>query len=191
MNALTTAQESVIQTSSSFASASITAFLFAVTLFLVDWRLAGATVLVALPYLYIGSLIGRRYRGASQQVVESYSRVNDTLSEGIAAMRTRNAIPFLEHTIQTTLNEATQHSYQHAFVGSSIRLTFGVMQSLGGIILSGLASYLFLTHAITAGQFVAFILLLLILSVPLSALTTLMQQQQVVSVAEARVTEIL
>jgi ABC-type bacteriocin/lantibiotic exporter with double-glycine peptidase domain len=191
LNTLTTAQELVIQTGTSFASASIIAFLFGITLFLVDWRLAGATVLVALLYLYIGSLIGHRYRGASQRVAESHSRVNDTLSQGIAAMRTRNAIPFLDHMVQTTLNEAAQHSYQHAFTGSSIRLAFGVMQSLGGIVLSGLASYLFLTHVITAGQFVAFVLLLLILSVPLSALATLLQQQQAVSAAEASVIEIL
>ncbi len=191
LNALTTTQESLIQTGSSFASASIRASLFVLALFLVDWRLAGATVLVALLYLYMGTIIGQRYRGTNQQVAESYSRVNDTLSQGIAAMRTRNAIPFLEHTVQTTLNEAAQHSYQHAFIGSGISMIFGVMQSLGGILLSGLAGYLFLIHTITAGQFAAFVLILLILSVPLSALTALMQQQQTVSAAKARVTEIL
>jgi hypothetical protein len=191
LNALTATQESLIQTGSSFASVAIPALLFALALLMVDWRLAGATMLVALLYLYMSNVISQRYRGADQQVAESYSRVNDTLSRGIAAMRTRNTIPFLEHTVQTTLNEAAQHSYQQAFISSGIRMIFGVMQSLGGILLSGLAGYLFLIHTITAGQFAAFILLLLILSVPLSSLATLLVRQQVVVAAEARVAEIL
>lgn len=190
LNAVTTARESVIQTGGSFATAVIMAFIFAATLFLVDWRLAGATVLVALIYLGIGSVLSRRYRRASLQVQESYSRVNAVLSQGLAAMQTQTTVPFLEHTVQTTLNEAAQHSYQHTFERSSINLISGVIRGIGGIALLGLGGYLLLTHAITTGQLAAFVLLLLILSTPLAALTTLMQQGQAVSAAEERVTEI-
>ncbi len=191
LNAVTTAQEAIIQTGSSIAVASIITIIEVGTLFLVDWRLAAATILAALSYVGIGAAFGHSYRQGSRQMLEGYSRMSDVFSQGLATPQTKTPVPFLEHIVQTTLNETAQSSYQHAFGRSSISLTLSVIRSIGGIALFGLGGYLFLTHSITNGQLAAFILLLLIASVPLTTLTTLMQQNQVVAAAEERVTEIL
>jgi len=192
LNAVTTAQEAILQTGGSIAVASIITIIEVGTLFLVDWRLAGATILVALLYMGIGVSFGRSHRRqASQQMLESYSRMNDVFAQGLAATQTKTVVPFFEHIVQTTLNETAQRSYQHAFERSSMSLTLSVIRSIGGITLFGLGGYLLLTHVITNGQLAAFVLLLLIASVPLTMLTTLIQQNQVVVAAEERVTEIL
>ncbi len=189
LNAVTTAQEAIIQMGSSIAVASIMTIIEVGTLFLVDWRLAGVTVLVALLYVGIGTSFGRNYRQASRQMLEGCSRINDVFSQGLAATQTKTAVPFFEHIVQTTLNETAQRSYQRTFVQASINMTLSVIRSIGGVALLGLGGYLFLTHSITSGQLAAFVLLLLIASVPLTTLTTLMQQNQVVAAAEERVTE--
>ncbi len=194
LNEITTAQQTVLQMLIDVAVNTILTVIYAVVLFLTDWRLTLAVIGVAPLYFGVSLYFNRRTRNLSRQVLESYAVMNGTMYEGLTGLKTVKALA-AEHRfgrrIKKLVIQSNQLAFQRTMFQSQANLVIGIVQSISVIGILSFGGYLVLTGAMTAGQLAAFVLILRELSTPVTTLNGINQQIQAATVAIDRLFEIL
>ncbi len=194
LNEVTSAQQTVIQVLIDTAVNGVLTLIYIGVLFLTDWRLTLAILVVAPFYLGVSLYFNRRTRQLSRQVLESYAIMNGAMYEGLTGLKTVKALA-AEHRfgrkIKKLILQTNQFSFRRTIFQSEASLAIGIVQSLGVIAVLSFGGYLVLTNAMTAGQLAAFVLVLRELASPVSTLNGVNQQIQASAVAIDRLFEIL
>ncbi|GAC1400341.1 MAG: ABC transporter ATP-binding protein [Ktedonobacteraceae bacterium] len=194
LNEVTSAQQTVLQMITDVSVNSILTLIYVGVLFLTDWRLTLAVLIVAPFYLGVSFYFNRRTRQLSRQVLESYAKMNGKMYEGLTGLKTIKAL-VAEHrfgrTVKKTIMETNQLSYQRTIFQSEANLIIGIVQAFGVVAILSYGGYLVLTKAMSAGQLAAFVLILRELSTPVTTLNGINQQLQAAAVAVDRLFEIL
>ncbi len=194
LNEVTSAQQTVIQILTNTAVNSVLVVIYTGVLFMTDWRLTLAVLLVAPFYIGVTLFFNRRVRRLSRQVLESYAIMNGAMYEGLTGLKTIKALA-AEHRfgrkIKKLVIQTNQFSFRRTIFQSEANLLIGIVQSLGVIVILSFGGYLVLTNSLSAGLLAAFILILRQLSTPVSTLNGVNQQLQGAAVAIDRLFEVL
>ncbi len=194
LNEVTTAQQTVLQMLIDIAVNTILTVIYAAVLFITDWRLTLAVIVVAPFYFGVSLYFNRHTRRLSRQVLESYAVMNGTMYEGLTGLKTVKALA-AEHRfgrrVKKLVIQSNQLAFQRTIFQSKANLIIGIVQSLSVIGILSFGGYLVLTGAMTAGQLAAFVLILRELSTPVTTLNGINQQVQGAAVAIDRLFEIL
>lgn len=194
LNEVTSAQQTVIEMLMDAAVNAILTVIYIGVLFLTEWRLTLAVLVLAPLYMGVSFYFNRRTRQLSRQVLESYAIMNGAMYEGLTGLKTIKALA-AEHRFgrrtKKLIIQYNQLSFRRTLFQSEARLVIGVVQALCVIAIVSLGGYLVLTQSLTTGQFAAFILILRELAGPISTLNGVNQQVQAAAVAIDRLFEIL
>ncbi|HEY6406911.1 MAG TPA: peptidase domain-containing ABC transporter, partial [Ktedonobacteraceae bacterium] len=194
LNEVTSAQQTVIQVLIDITVNSVLTIIYVAVLFFTNWQLTLAVLAVAPFYVGISLYFNRRIRHLSRQVLESYATMNGAMYEGLTGLKTIKALA-AEHRFgrktKKLIMETNQLSFRRTIFQSEANLAIGVVQALCSIAILSYGGYLVLKNAITAGQLVAFILILRQLSSPVAILNGANQKIQASAVAIDRLFEIL
>lgn len=191
---VTSAQQTVLQMLIDTAVNSILTLIYTGVLFLTNWRLALAVLVVAPLYMGVSLYFNRQARHFSRRVLESYAVMNGMMYEGLTGLKTVKALA-AEHRfgrrIKLLIMQTNRLSFQRSMFQARANLLIGIAQAFCVIAVLGFGGYLVLSGAMSAGQLTAFILILRELSTPISTLNGLNQQFQAAAVAIDRLFEIL
>jgi len=194
LNEVTSAQQTVIQVLMDTAVNAILTVIYIGVLFLTEWRLTLAVLVIGPVYLGVSLYFNRRTRQLSRQVLESYAIMNGAMYEGLTGLKTIKALA-AEHRFgrktKKLIIQTNQISFRRTIFQSEANFVIGIVQTLAVIVVLSLGGYLVLNQALTAGQFAAFILILRELASPVSTLNGVNQQIQAAAVAIDRLFEIL
>lgn len=194
LNEVTSAQQTIVQVLIDTSVNVVLTLIYVGVLFLTDWRLTLAVLVVAPFYLGVSLYFNRRTRQLSRQVLESYAVMNGAMYEGLTGLKTVKALA-AEHRfgrkIKKLVMQTNQLSFRRTIFQSEANLVIGIVQAIGMIAVLSFGGYLVLTNAMTAGQLAAFVLILRELSSPISTLNGVNQQIQIAAVAIDRLFEIL
>ncbi len=191
LNESTSAQVSPLQIKLSIVTNSIVAIMYASVLFLLDWRLTAAVVVVTFLCIGISSCFNRHSRQLRRQVLEAHESMNGVLYEGLTTRKPSGVEHNHERIAQEAIKRMHWSLYQQTIFQSSMQLAIAIVQGFGGIVLLDYGGYLVLTHTLTTGQLLTFVLILLILSFPIAALLRSNQQLQAVEVTGNRLLAML
>ena len=194
LNEVTSAQQTVIQVLTDTAVNGILTVIYIGVLFLTEWRLTLAVLVIAPLYLGVSIYFNRRTRQLSRQALESNAIMNGAMYEGLTGLKTIKALA-AEHRFgrksKKLIIQTNQISFRRTIFQSEANLVIGIVQALAVIVVLSLGGYLVLNGTLTAGQFAAFILILRELASPVSTLNGVNQQLQAAAVAIDRLFEIL
>ncbi|MBA2680961.1 MAG: ATP-binding cassette domain-containing protein, partial [Ktedonobacteraceae bacterium] len=194
LNEVTSAQQTVLQMLIDAAVNSILSIIYAGVLLLTDWRLSLAVLAITPFYLGVSIYFNRRSRHLSRQVLESYAVMNGMMYEGLAGLKTIKALA-AEHrfgrNVKKLILQTNRRSFQRTIFQAEANLVIGIVQGLCVIAILSFGGYLVLNRVMSAGQLMAFILILRELSTPMTTLNGLNQQFQSAAVAIDRLFEIL
>ncbi len=194
LNEVTSAQQTVLQMVIDIAVNAILALIYAVVLFLTDWRLALVVLAVGPCYLGSSMYYNRRIRSLSRKVLESYAVMNGTMYEGLVVLKTVKALA-AEHrfarAVKRLIIQTNQLSFRRTIFYAEANFVIGIVQACCVIVIVSAGGYLTLTGTMTVGQLAAFMLILRELSSPITTLNGVNQQIQAAAVAIDRLFEIL
>jgi ATP-binding cassette, subfamily B, bacterial MsbA len=194
LNEVTSAQQTIIQVLIDTTVNGVLTLIYVAVLFFTNRQLTLAVLLVSPCYIGISFYFNRRIRHISRRVLESYAVMNGAMYEGLTGLKTIKALA-AEHRFgrntKKLIMETNQLSFRRTIFQSEANLAIGAVQALCSIFILSYGGYLVLTNAITAGQLVAFILILRQLSSPITTLNGANQKIQASAVAIDRLFEIL
>ncbi|MDQ2714615.1 MAG: peptidase domain-containing ABC transporter [Chloroflexota bacterium] len=194
LNEVISAQQTVIQVAIDAVVNGILTIIYIGVLFLTEWRLTLAVLIIAPFYAGVNLYFNRRSRRLSRQVLESYAVMNGAMYEGLNGLKTVKALA-AEHRLARKIKKLVMHTNQLSFrrtiFQSETNLVVGIVQALAVIIVLGFGGSLVLNQAMSPGQLAAFVLILRQLASPVSALNGVNQQIQTAAVAIDRLFEIL
>jgi subfamily B ATP-binding cassette protein MsbA len=194
LNEVTSAQQAVIQVVINIAVNGILTVIYVGVLFLTNWQLTLAVIIVAPFYLGVSFYFNRRFRKYSREVLESNAVMNGAMYEGLTGLKTIKALA-AEHRFGRTTKRlimiTNNSAYKSTLYQSKANLVIGIVQAFCAVIILCFGGYLVLTASITAGALAAFILILRQLMSPVSTLNGANQQIQASAVAIDRLFEIL
>jgi subfamily B ATP-binding cassette protein MsbA len=194
LNEVTSAQQAVIQVLINIAVNGILTIIYVAVLFLTNWKLTLAVIIVAPFYLGVSFYFNRRFRKFSREMLESYAVMNGAMYEGLTGLKTIKALA-AEHRFgrktKRLIMITNDASYKSTLYQSKANLVIGLVQAFCAVIVLSFGGYLVLTASITAGALAAFILILRQLMSPVTTLNGANQQIQSSAVAIDRLFEIL
>ena len=194
LNEVTSAQQTVLQVLIDICVNAVLVIIYAVVLFLTDWRLTLLVIGVAPFYLGVSLYFNRKVRQLSRQVLESYAVMNGVMYEGLTGLKTVKALA-AEHrfgrTVKKLIMRANSLSFRRTLFQSQANLVIGVVQGLCVIVILGFAGFLVLSGNMSAGTLAAYILVLRQASTPITTLNSVNQQIQAAAVAIDRMFEVL
>ena len=194
LNEVTSAQQTVIQVMIDTVVNSILMLIYVGVLFLTDWRLTLAVLVVAPFYLGVNLYFNRRVRRYSRQVMENYAIMNGAMYEGLTGLKTVKALAAehrLARKVKKLVMQTNQASFKRTIFQSEANVIIGIVQAFGVVAVLAVGGTLVLSQNLTAGQLAAFVLILRQLSSPVSTLSSVNQQVQTAAVAIDRLFEIL
>ena len=163
-------------------------------LFLTDWRLTLAVLVVSPFYVGVNLYFNRRTRQLSRQVLESYAIMNGAMYEGLTGLKTVKALA-AEHRfgrkIKLLVMQTNLLSFRRTIFQSEANLVVGIVQAFCVIAVLSFGGYLVLTNNLSAGLLAAYVLILRELATPVATLNGINQQLQAAAVAIDRLFEIL
>lgn len=194
LNEVTSAQQAVIQVLISVCVNGVLAIIYTGVLFLTNWQLTLAVIIVGPFYIGVSLYFNRRIRQYSRQVLESYAQMNGAMYEGLTGLKTVKALA-AEHRFGRKTKKlimfTNELSFKRTIFQSEANLSIGVVQALCSIAVLSYGAYLVFTGSIKAGALVAFVLILRQLLTPITSLNGANQQIQASAVAIDRLFEIL
>ena len=194
LSEVTSAQQTVIQVLLDTAVNIVLVIIYAVVLFLTDWRLTLVVIAVSPFYIGVSLYFNRRVRQLSRQVLESYAVMNGAMYEGLTGLKTVKALA-AEHRFGRSIKKLIMHtntlSFRRTIFQSEANLVIGIVQALAVIVILSFGGYLVLSNALTAGELAAYVLILRQLSTPVTTLNGVNQQVQAAAVAIDRLFEVL
>ncbi|MBX5491989.1 MAG: ATP-binding cassette domain-containing protein [Chloroflexi bacterium] len=166
----------------------------AIALFLLDWRLAVA-VLVLLPLLFITTvLLSGRVTRYSRERSERLGDVTNVLQENLnatAVVRAFGLQATMREQFGGALNALFRSSVRLVLFGSLFGLSSSVITSLIQLVVLGLGGYFILTGSFTVGALFAFMGLLGQVTGPVESFTQLLQALQQAAGSMQRVAQVL
>lgn len=194
LNEVTSAQQAVIQVLISICVNGVLTIIYVAVLFLTNWQLTVAVLIVGPMYVGISLYFNRRIRQLSRQVLESYAQMNGAMYEGLTGLKTVKALAS-EHRFGRKTKKlilwTNQLSFKRTIFQSEASLAIGVVQAVCAVIILSYGGYLVFAGSITAGALAAFVLILRQLLGPVTTLNGANQQIQASAVAIDRLFEIL
>ncbi|MGB8344843.1 MAG: peptidase domain-containing ABC transporter [Ktedonobacteraceae bacterium] len=194
LNEVTSAQQAVIQVLISICVNGVLTIIYVAVLFLTNWQLTIAVLIVGPFYVGISLYFNRRIRQLSRQVLESYAQMNGAMYEGLTGLKTVKALAS-EHRFGRKTKKlimwTNQLSFKRTIFQSEASLAIGVVQALCSVAILSYGGYLVFAGSITAGALAAFVLILRQLLGPVTTLNGANQQIQASAVAIDRLFEIL
>ncbi|MGH2496356.1 MAG: ABC transporter ATP-binding protein [Ktedonobacteraceae bacterium] len=194
LNEVTSAQQTVLQVLIDICVNAVLVIIYAVVLFVTDWRLTLLVIGVAPFYLGVTLYFNRKVRQLSRQVLESYAVMNGVMYEGLTGLKTVKALA-AEHrfgrTVKKLIMRANSLSFRRTLFQSQANLAIGIVQGLCVIVILGFAGFLVLSGNMSAGTLAAYVLVLRQASTPITTLNGVNQQIQAAAVAIDRMFEVL
>jgi ABC-type bacteriocin/lantibiotic exporter with double-glycine peptidase domain len=194
LNEVTSAQQAVIQVLISICVNGVLTIIYVAVLFLTNWQLTIAVLIVGPFYVGISLYFNRRIRQLSRQVLESYAQMNGMMYEGLTGLKTVKALAS-EHRFGRKTKKlilwTNQLSFKRTIFQSEASLAIGVVQAICAVVILSYGGYLVFAGSITAGALAAFVLILRQLLGPVTTLNGANQQIQASAVAIDRLFEIL
>lgn len=142
-------------------------------IFAMNWRLALLTLVVAPPIALIGTALGRRFRGLARQAYDAQAEAVGVLQESLAEMRTVQAFtrePYEVGRFEQRLARYLAMTLRRAFLGSSFSPLLTFLGSAASIIVLWYGGHQVIHGEATAGEIVAFLLYMGMVSGPVGGL---------------------
>ena len=164
------------------------------TAFIIDWRLAAAS-LVAAPLLYgVIRKLGKRIRKASRGAMMSKAKLMGVASESLSGLR----VIKIYHAERTALGRFTVHNNealrQHLRARTAKALSTPVVELVSILVVGGIAivaAKFILDGHMSPGRFMGTLVALGVAGSQLKPLTRLVQELQAADAAATRISEIL
>ena len=142
-------------------------------IFLMNWRLALLTLVVAPPIGLIGQFLGRRIREISRQAQDAQGEAVGVLQEAIAEVRVVQAFTREEYEAKRfheKLMFMFQKSIDRALIGATMFPLIGFLGFGSSIVVLWYGGHLVAAGELTAGQLVAFLLYMSMVAGPVGML---------------------
>src|SRR6266436_6841646 len=131
LSEVTSAQQTVIQVLLDTAVNIVLVIIYAVVLFLTDWRLTLVVIAVSPFYIGVSLYFNRRVRQLSRQVLESYAVMNGAMYEGLTGLKTVKALA-AEHRFGRNIKKLIMYtntlSFRRTIFQSEANLVIDIVQ---------------------------------------------------------------
>jgi len=144
-----------------------------VVIFLMNWRLALLTLVVAPPIGLLGQYLGRRIREISRQAQDAQAEAVGVLQEAIAEVRVVQAFTREEYEAQrfhTKLLFTFRKTIERARLGATMFPLIGFLAFFSSIVVLWYGGHEVASGTMTAGQLVAFLLYVSMVAGPVGGL---------------------
>jgi len=152
-----------------------------IVIFLMNWRLALLTLVVAPPIGLIGQFLGRRIRGISREAQDAQGEAVGVLQEAIAEVRTVQAFTREEYEserFRTKLLITLAKVLERARLSSTLFPLIGFLGMAASIVVLWYGGHQVIRGEATIGQLVAFLLYAGMVAGPVGALASQWTQVQ-------------